>query len=95
MKNNDRFCFKYAILAGLFEPSSTNPSRVSSYSYTETLDDIPDFNMLEFPVSLRDISKLEKANDVFVNVYGVEEFGRLIVIYFVDIYLETILFQRY
>ena len=80
VKNNDRFCFKYAILAGLYEQSGT-VHRVSSYDYTEDLDDVPDFRMLEFPVSLRDISKFEKANDVSVNVYGVEEFGKCFLLF--------------
>ena len=50
-----------------------NPDRVSSYSYTETLEDVPDFTMLKFPVTLQNINKFEKMNNISINVYTVEE----------------------
>ena len=83
IKNKDQKCFKYAVLAGLYEPSSKKkPDRLSSYAYTEALEDVPEFSMLEFPVSLRNIKKFEKANDISVNVYGVEEFGKFYFYFF-------------
>ena len=93
VKNRDQLCFKYAVLAGLYEPSSpTNPSRVSSYDYVETLDDAPDFSMLEFPVELRQISKFEKTNDISVNVYGIEEFGEFL--FFILFFFFLLLFCK-
>ena len=74
IKNKDQKCFQYAVLAALYKPSSsTNPSSVYSYTYTESLDDVPSFDMMEFPVTLRSIDRFEKANNISVNVYAVEE----------------------
>ena len=72
VKNKDQLCFKYAVQAALYDPSSRNTDRISSYTYTEAMEDAPDFSMLEYPVSLREINKFEKKNDISVNVYGIE-----------------------
>ena len=73
VKNTDQKCFKYAVQACLYEPSSpTHASRVSSYTYTEKLEDAPDFSMLKYPVALRHIDQFEKKNDISINVYGIE-----------------------
>ena len=73
VKNRDQLCFKYAVQAGLYKPSDPQHStRVSSYSYTETREDAPDFSMLKYPVTLRNIEQFEKKNDISVNVYGIE-----------------------
>ena len=50
--------------------------------------------MLEFPVTLKSITKFENANDVSVNVYGVEESGKC---FFVPVFLRnnTILKERF
>ena len=72
---NDNMCFKYAVLAGLYKPTDPlNPSLLSSYIAHETAEDAPDFSMLTYPVSLREIDKFERVNDISVNVYGVEEY---------------------
>ena len=91
VRNKDQKCFKYAVQAGLYEPSSPRQShRVSSYTYTEALEDAPDFSMLEFPVSLRSIKKFEKANDISVNVYGVEEFGKFYFYFFFHLFYPSL-----
>ena len=73
VKNRDQLCFKYAVQAGLYKPSDPQHStRISSYSYTETREDVPDFSMLKYPVTLRNIDQFEKKNDISVNVYGIE-----------------------
>ena len=74
VKNRDQLCFKYAVLAGLYEPfGGINGDRISSYAYAEILEDAPDFSMLEFPVTLRSIKTFETKNNISVNVYGVDE----------------------
>ena len=74
IRNNDQKCFKYAVLAGLYKPSkSKKADHISSYKYTESLTDTPDFRMLTFPTSLKEINKFEKANNISVNVYSIDE----------------------
>ena len=72
MKNNDEKCFKYAVLAGLYKPSD-HVDRVSSYTPFEAQENVPDFSMLTFPVTLRSIGKFEEKNDISVNVYAGDE----------------------
>ena len=67
MKNKDEKCFKYTVLAGLYEPSD-HVDRVSSYTPFEAQENLPDFSMLKFPVTLRSIGKFEEKNDIPVNV---------------------------
>ena len=68
VKNKDEKCFKYAVLAGLYEPSDPHPSRDKSYSYAEIREDATDFSMLKFPVTLGSISKFENVKNISVNV---------------------------
>lgn len=72
VKNQDQKCFKYAILAGLYTPTS-NSTRPASYRQFEENADAPNFNMLKYPVILKDIERFERHNNVFVNVYGVKD----------------------
>ena len=74
IKNNDQFCFKYAVLAGLYLPKlNRRKCSTFSYPYANTMEDTPeDFSMLTFPVPLREISKFEKVNNISVNVYGID-----------------------
>ena len=66
VKNNDQQCFKWAVLSALF-PASDHVDRVSKY---EEFSDTLNFNGIQFPVTLKDIPKFEKLNDISVNVYG-------------------------
>lgn len=68
IKNEDPFCFGWAIMAGLYEPVG-NPCRSSSYpDFRERLD----FTGISFPISLKDIAKFELQNNMSVNVFGYE-----------------------
>ena len=52
VQNNDQ-CFKWSILAAL-HPQEKNAERVSKYT---KFDDELNFNGIEFPISLKQISK--------------------------------------
>ncbi|XP_055856053.1 uncharacterized protein LOC129919224 [Episyrphus balteatus] len=68
VKNNDDACFAWAIVSALY-PCQDNADRVSSYPhYSKVLN----LNGMEFPMSLKNISKFEKLNNLSVNVYGLE-----------------------
>ncbi|XP_043463981.1 uncharacterized protein LOC122499598 [Leptopilina heterotoma] len=66
IQNTDNKCFKWAILSALYEPIRDS-NRVSKYiQYENELN----FTGIEFPVSLKDISKFEALNNISINVYG-------------------------
>ncbi|XP_043482540.1 uncharacterized protein LOC122511404 [Leptopilina heterotoma] len=66
VQNADNQCFKWAILSALY-PTDKHADRVSKYRpYENTLN----FSGIEFPVSLKDISKFETLNNISVNLYG-------------------------
>ena len=82
IKNND-MCFKWSILAGLYEP--TDPKyqyRVSQYTTCEVCRLFYDFlymficrNMLMR--LMKDFKKFEKANNISSNVYTIDEITQL------------------
>lgn len=68
VKNKDYFCFKCALLSALF-PVNKNADRVSSYvKHVNKLK----FNGISFPLKISDIAKVEKLNDISINVFGLE-----------------------
>lgn len=68
MKNEDQECFKWSILATL-HPQRTNPQRVfKCQAYNEERN----FEGIEFPVPIHQISKFEKQNPgISVSVLGI------------------------
>ena len=66
VKNNDEQCFKWAVLAAVF-PAKYNGERISWYTKHE--QDL-DWTGLTFPVTLPDIEKFERRNEISINVYG-------------------------
>lgn len=64
IKNYDNECFKWSILAHLY-PVKKDSQRVSKYhQYKDELN----FEGINFPVKLSDISKFEKLNKMSINV---------------------------
>ena len=71
IQNIDQKCFLWAAIAGVFTNSClVKPERVSNYYPFEHA-----FNLqgITFPVTLKDIPKFEKQNDVSISVYGWEQ----------------------
>lgn len=68
IKNEDQECFKQSILAALHQ-QRTNPQRVfKCQAYNEELN----FEGIEFPVPIHQISKFEKQNPgISVSVLGI------------------------
>ncbi|KAJ0169183.1 hypothetical protein K1T71_015310 [Dendrolimus kikuchii] len=68
VNNSDNFCFKWALLSALY-PVNKNSGRLSSYTiHSNKLN----FHGISFPVKLNDISKIEKQNNLSINVFGLE-----------------------
>ena len=69
-KNSDRECFKWAVIAAMnWEEIGNNPERVSKLRRYEREFD---WSGLEFPLSLRDMNKFERNNEIGVNILAVE-----------------------
>ncbi|XP_057324658.1 uncharacterized protein LOC130667184 [Microplitis mediator] len=69
IKNNDVYCFLWCIKAALFPARNNHPERVSSYQH---VDAVFNYQGIRFPISLKDIPKFEKLNNLRINVYGIE-----------------------
>ncbi|XP_051165642.1 uncharacterized protein LOC127284297 [Leptopilina boulardi] len=70
VKNEDNKCFKWAVLSALHS-NVVRSDRVSSY---EEFNDDLNFEGIDFPVSLKNVPKFEKLNDISINVYGLSKF---------------------
>ena len=69
-KNSDMECFKWAVIAAMkWEEIGNNPERVSKLRRYEREFD---WSGVEFPLSLRDINKFERNNEIGVNILAVE-----------------------
>ena len=66
VRNNDNKCLEWALLSSLY-PAHDNPHRVSKYKDHEN-----ELNLtgVGFPVTLKDIPKVEKQNNLTINVFG-------------------------
>ncbi|KYN05958.1 hypothetical protein ALC62_03104 [Cyphomyrmex costatus] len=69
VRSMDNACFAWAVVAALY-PAERHAERESSYPhYSKVLN----FADIEFPVTLKDIAKFERSNDISINVYGIED----------------------
>lgn len=68
VQNSDNLCFKWALLSALY-PVKKHTERPTSYSaHVNMLK----FDGVSFPIKLTDISKIEKQNNISINVFGLE-----------------------
>lgn len=68
VKNNDKYCFLWAILSALY-PAKTNVSSIYSYPHVGVLNT----EDIEFPIQLKSIPKFERINNLTINVYLLEK----------------------
>ncbi|KYM93403.1 hypothetical protein ALC62_15993 [Cyphomyrmex costatus] len=69
VRSMDNTCFAWAVVAALY-PAYNHVDRESSYPhYSKVLN----FADIEFPVTLKDVAKFERSNDISINVYGIED----------------------
>ena len=69
MKNEDDECFRWCHIRHL-NPQDKNPQRIkkSDKEYVKTLD----YSEIEFPVTTKQYNKIEKQNEININVFGYE-----------------------
>ena len=65
----DNKCFLWSILAKLY-PADNNKERVTKYKPYENENNM---NNIEYPVLIKDISKVEKQNSLNINVFALED----------------------
>lgn len=70
IQNKDDCCLAWCMVAAVSQPHG-RPNLTSSYPHFST---IFNFEGIEFPVNLKNISKIEKLNNCSINVYGLETF---------------------
>ena len=69
MKNEDNECFRWCHIRHL-NPQDIHPERIkkSDKEYINTLD----YSGIEFPVTIKQYNKIEKQNEININVFGYE-----------------------
>ena len=70
LKNNDNECFRWCHIRHL-NPQDKDPQRIkkTDKQYIEKLD----YSSIEFPVTVKQINKIEKQNNICINLFGYEE----------------------
>lgn len=68
VKNNDEKCFMWALLSAL-HPVNKDPQRVLKYKQFE--NELK-FDGIQFPVEIKDIPKIEKMNNLVINIFSNE-----------------------
>ena len=70
LQNNDNKCFLWCHVRHL-NSQIKNPQRIkkSDKTYTEKLD----YSEIQFPVSIKQINKIEEKNNIRINVFGYED----------------------
>ena len=70
LKNNDDQCFRWCHIRYL-NKQAKDPQRIkkSDKAYIEKLD----YSEIQFPVTIKQINKIEKKNDIRINIFGYEE----------------------
>ena len=70
MKNRDNECFRWCHIRHL-NPQNKDPQRIkkTDKQFIEKLD----YSSIEFPVTVKQINKIEKQNNICINLFGYEE----------------------
>ncbi|KAK5637831.1 hypothetical protein RI129_000172 [Pyrocoelia pectoralis] len=69
VRNNDNFCFLWAVVSALY-PVEKNADRTSSYPhYSEVLN----YGSIQFPIKINDIKKFENLNNLKINLYCIKD----------------------
>lgn len=69
IRNNDEFCFCWAVMSALYPPSGLEFETTSYPDFRTVLD----VSGIDFPISLKDINKFEEQNNISINVYALEK----------------------
>ncbi|KAJ8914885.1 hypothetical protein NQ315_014898 [Exocentrus adspersus] len=70
VKNNDSFCFLWAVVSARYPAKNKHPERITSYPHFK---DVLKYDSIQFPIKLNDIKKFEKLNGLCINLYCIEK----------------------
>ena len=70
IKNEDNECFRWCHIRHL-NPQNKNPQRINKID--KNLIKQLDYSNIEFPVTVKQINKIEKQNNIRINLFGYEE----------------------
>ena len=70
MKNEDNECFWWC-RSGYLNPQEKHPQRIKKVE-KECVKNL-DYSGIEFPVTIKQFNKIEKQNNISINVFGYEE----------------------
>ena len=70
IKNEDNECFRWCHVRHL-NPQNNNPQRIKKID--KNLIKQLDYSNIEFPVTVKQINKIEKQNNIRINLFGCEE----------------------
>ena len=76
IRNKDGKCFMWSILAALTHKDRYDFRDPINIEYYETMHHTLKFDEITFSISIRDIPKFEKLNDIPIEVYRVKENGK-------------------
>ncbi|XP_050294316.1 uncharacterized protein LOC126734659 [Anthonomus grandis grandis] len=77
IKNNDKRCFVWSILAHLYH---VDVDKENVLSYPQSVHDILNLRDIEMPVKISDISKFENQNpNISINVFGIDSSSKSII----------------
>ncbi|KAB0804871.1 hypothetical protein PPYR_01841 [Photinus pyralis] len=68
VKNNDEFCFLWAIVSALY-PVQHHTDRVSNYPH---FSEVLNYDSINFPIRLDDVTKFEKLNNLAINLFCIK-----------------------
>ena len=71
LQNKDDCCFAWCHVRYL-NPKDRNPQRITKSDNKYIQDKIVNYDGIEFPVTTKQYSKIEKQNDIRINVFGYE-----------------------
>jgi hypothetical protein len=68
VENDDNFCFLWSVVSALY-PAKKNANRISSYPHFK---DVLKYQNIQFPITIKDVRKFEKHNNLAINLYCFE-----------------------
>ena len=72
LQNKDDCCFAWCHVRHL-NPQEKNPQRIKKSDNAFIKDKIVNYDGIEFPVTIKQYNKIEKQNNININVFGYEE----------------------
>jgi len=69
VQSTDNACFAWSVVGALYLAERNSEPESSYLHYTMVLN----FNDIEFSMTLKNIVKFERLNNVSINIYGIEE----------------------